>query len=143
MDSQRCPLKIGSCKFIISFNKNQRKIITEDKITDISCSIHVIIPVELTFNLSKQIVSSIHETGYLICEAFFPKSRAGICKRLRSPGIDSASLCSLAGPYTANRVVVPTRQAVNRFLGSLKGYKFGLSTRFFMRRISYNNVYIT
>ncbi len=37
-----------------------------------------------------------------------------ICKRLRSPGIDSASLCSLAGRYE-NRVVAPARQAVNSF----------------------------
>jgi hypothetical protein len=44
--------------------------------------------------------------------------------------IDSTSLCSLAGRYdvawragTTNRVVVPTRQAGNRFLGSLKGLK--------------------
>jgi hypothetical protein len=43
--------------------------------------------------------------------------RARICKRLRSPGIDSASLCSLAG----KRVVVTASQAGHRFLGSLKG----------------------
>jgi hypothetical protein len=36
-------------------------------------------------------------------------------KRLRSPGIDSGSLCNLAGRY-----VVSARQAGNRFLGSLK-----------------------
>ncbi len=35
--------------------------------------------------------------------------RAHICKRLMSPGIDSASLCSL-GPSTTNRVIVPGRQ---------------------------------
>jgi hypothetical protein len=44
---------------------------------------------------------------------------AQICKRLRSPGIDSASLCSLAG--MSNTVVIPAHQTVNRFLGSLKG----------------------
>jgi hypothetical protein len=38
----------------------------------------------------------------------------------RFHGIDSASLCSLVGRYD-NRVVVPARQAENRFLGSLKG----------------------
>jgi hypothetical protein len=36
------------------------------------------------------------------------------------PGIHSASLCSLAGTGTSNRVVVPARQAGNGFLGSLK-----------------------
>ncbi len=46
--------------------------------------------------------------------------RARVCKRLWSPGIHSASLCSLAGRYF-NRVVVPVRQAKNRFLVSLKG----------------------
>ncbi len=52
-------------------------------------------------------------------------SRARICKRLRSPGIDSEeSILSayLAGRTgTTNMVVVPARQAGNRFLGSLKG----------------------
>ncbi len=37
--------------------------------------------------------------------------RVRICKRLRSLGIDSASLCSLADRYTTNRVVVSARQA--------------------------------
>ncbi len=53
------------------------------------------------------------------------ESRARICKRLRSPGIDSDN--SIPPAYVAwragatNRVVVPARQARNRFLGSLKG----------------------
>ena len=52
---------------------------------------------------------------------------ARICKRLRSPGIDSkepippAFVAWRAG--TSDRVVVPARQAGNRFLGSLKGLK--------------------
>ncbi len=52
-------------------------------------------------------------------------SRARICKCLWSPGIDSEEaipplyLARRAG--TSNRVVVPARQAENRFLGSLKG----------------------
>ncbi len=52
-------------------------------------------------------------------------SRARICKRLRRPGIDSedsilpAYVALRAG--TAKRIVVPARQAGNRFLGSLKG----------------------
>jgi hypothetical protein len=52
-------------------------------------------------------------------------SRDRICKRLRSPGIDSnesippAYVACRAG--TSNRVVVPARQAGNRFLGSIKG----------------------
>ncbi len=51
----------------------------------------------------------------------FPcRTRARICKRLWSPGIDFANLCSLTGRYE-NRVVVPARQAGNRFLVSLKG----------------------
>ncbi len=51
---------------------------------------------------------------------------ARICKRLRSPGIDSEE--SIPPVYvaswragTTNRVVAPARQAGNRFLGSLKG----------------------
>jgi hypothetical protein len=53
--------------------------------------------------------------------------RARICERLRSPGIDSASLCTLYSTIAwqagiSNRVVVPApRQAGNRFLGSLQG----------------------
>ncbi len=52
-------------------------------------------------------------------------NRARICKRLWSPEIDSEE--SIRQAYVAwragrtNRVVVPARQARNRFLGSLKG----------------------
>ncbi len=52
-------------------------------------------------------------------------ARARICKRLRSPEIDSNE--SIPPAYvvwrgsTSNRVVVPSHQAGNRFLGSLKG----------------------
>jgi hypothetical protein len=52
-------------------------------------------------------------------------TRARICKRLWSPGIDSEE--SISPAYVAcragstNRVVVPARQAENRFLGSMKG----------------------
>jgi hypothetical protein len=52
-------------------------------------------------------------------------SRARVCKRLRRPGIDSED--SIPPAYvewragTTNRVIIPTRQARNRFLGSLKG----------------------
>ncbi len=52
-------------------------------------------------------------------------SRARICKRLWSPGTDSAE--SISPAYVAwragrkNRVVEPARQAGNRFRGSLKG----------------------
>jgi hypothetical protein len=50
---------------------------------------------------------------------------ARICKRLRRPGIDSEE--SVPPSYEAwqagptKRVIVPARQAGNRFLGSLKG----------------------
>ncbi len=51
--------------------------------------------------------------------------RARICKHLRSPGIDSKKLIPPAyvawRAGTSNRVVVPARQAGNRFRGSLKG----------------------
>jgi hypothetical protein len=56
---------------------------------------------------------------------FRPESRARICKRLWSPGIDSEE--SISPAYVAcragatNRAVVPARQVWNRFLGSLKG----------------------
>ncbi len=37
--------------------------------------------------------------------------------------MDSASLCLAWRAGTSNRIVVPARQAGNRFLGSLKGLK--------------------
>ncbi len=53
------------------------------------------------------------------------QSRARICKRLRSPGIDFEEAIPPAyvawRANTTNRVIVPARQARNRFLGSLKG----------------------
>jgi hypothetical protein len=48
-------------------------------------------------------------------------SRARICKRLRRPGIDSASL---AGRYDKYDKSIPW----NGFLGSSNVYKFGLSS---------------
>jgi hypothetical protein len=45
--------------------------------------------------------------------------RARICKRLWSPGIDCASLSSLAGQYD-KWGFVPARQAENRYMFSLK-----------------------
>jgi hypothetical protein len=62
---------------------------------------------------------------YFMCQLVtITTTRARICKRLRSPGIDSEKSIPLdyvawrAG--TTNRVVVPARQAGNRFRGSLK-----------------------
>ncbi len=53
------------------------------------------------------------------------RARARICKRLRSSGINSKESTLPADvawrASTSNRVVVPARQAGNRFLGSLKG----------------------
>ncbi len=68
------------------------------------------------------------------------RARARICKRLWSPGIDSEE--SIPSAYvawrasTTNRVVVPTHQAGNRFLGSLKGLKYGLSLVFIYMLLS-------
>jgi hypothetical protein len=62
---------------------------------------------------------------------FFAEYWARICKRLWSPGIDSEN--SIPPAYVAwragtiCRAVVPTCQAGNRFLGSLKGLKYRLS----------------
>jgi len=54
-------------------------------------------------------------------------TRARICKRLSSPGIDSKKSIPPAyvtwRPGTTNRVVVPARRARNRFLGSFKRLK--------------------
>jgi hypothetical protein len=64
-------------------------------------------------------------TGHSGRSKCLPLFRARICKRLRSPGIDSEE--SISSTYVAwragtkNRVVVPARQAGNRFLVSLKG----------------------
>jgi hypothetical protein len=56
---------------------------------------------------------------------FFAYVRARICKRLWRPGRDSEDLILPAyvawRAGTINRVVVPARQAGNRFLGSLQG----------------------
>jgi hypothetical protein len=55
----------------------------------------------------------------------FFAARACICKRLWSPGIDSKESMPLAyvawRAGTKYRVVVPVRQAGNRFLASFKG----------------------
>jgi hypothetical protein len=52
-------------------------------------------------------------------------ARTRICKRLWSPEIDSEESIQLAyvawRAGTTNRVVVPARQAGNRFLDSIKG----------------------
>ncbi len=62
------------------------------------------------------------------CQGFWRQIehyRAQICKRFRSPGIDSKE--SIPPTYvawragTSNRIVVHARQDGNRFLGSLKG----------------------
>jgi hypothetical protein len=59
------------------------------------------------------------------------ETRARICKHLRSAGIDSKE--SIPPAYvawwagTTNRVV----KAGNRYLGSLKGYKYGFRDAYF------------
>jgi hypothetical protein len=75
---------------------------------------------------------SLHYTqvreAWWIGTLYLVEFRARICKRLRSPGIDSkASLCSLVVPVRQIGVVVPVRQAGNRFLDSV--YKFELRYR--------------
>ena len=68
------------------------------------------------------------------------RPRARICKRLRRPGIDSevsippAYVARRAG--TTNRVVVPARQAGNRFLGSLKGLQIRAQENFYLNYYS-------
>jgi hypothetical protein len=52
---------------------------------------------------------------------FFKCTWVRFCKRLRSPGIDSEESIPVAWASKTNGVVVPVRQAENRFLGSLKG----------------------
>ncbi len=66
-----------------------------------------------------------------ICTSYLSgRFRARICKRLWSPAIDSEESIQVA-MYVAwragstNRVVVPARQAGNRFLGSLTGLQIG------------------
>jgi hypothetical protein len=55
------------------------------------------------------------------------KPRVRICERLWSPGIDSEESIPLAyvswWAGTTIRIVVPARQAGNRFLGTLKGFQ--------------------
>jgi hypothetical protein len=65
---------------------------------------------------------------YVVLKRNYPRIRgARICKRLRRPGIDSEDIIPPAfvawQSGTTNRVVVPARQAGNRFLGFLKGLK--------------------
>ncbi len=64
-------------------------------------------------------------TVYSPPRKFTSRPRAGICKRLRNPGIDSETSIPPVyvawRPGTTSRFAVPSRQAGNRFLGSLKG----------------------
>jgi hypothetical protein len=57
-------------------------------------------------------------------------SWARICRRLRSPGIDSkesvSPACQAWRAGATIKVVVPAHHARNRFLGSFKVYKYGL-----------------
>jgi hypothetical protein len=80
-------------------------------------------PVESRAGIFKLIWSPGIDTKESIPPAYVAWDR--ICKRLRRPGIDSedsippAFVVRRAG--TTNRVIVPARQAENRFLGSIKG----------------------
>jgi hypothetical protein len=56
--------------------------------------------------------------------------RARICKRLRSPGIDSVSLHVAWRANTSNMVDVPDRQTGNRFLGFLKAWVLALKKKY-------------
>jgi hypothetical protein len=75
-------------------------------------------------------IGKIFDQRKILCREF--GYRALICKRLRSPGIDSKE--SIPPVYvarragTSNRVVVPARQAWNRFLDSLKGIQIRAHT---------------
>ncbi len=60
----------------------------------------------------------------------FSSSEPIICERLRNPGNDSEKI-DFAKAWragTTNKVVVPVRQAGNRFLGSLKGLQTPLNS---------------
>ncbi len=71
-------------------------------------------------NQSRELISPNCLVFCLIRLTVVEVDSARICEHLWSPGIDSASLCCLAGRYE-KRVVLPARQAGSRFLGSLKG----------------------
>jgi hypothetical protein len=68
----------------------------------------------------KELLLTAWETGKNHTETVF-------CKLLRSPGIDSKK--SIPPTYaawragTSNRIAVSARQAVNRFLGSVRGFR--------------------
>ncbi len=80
----------------------------------------------ISFILFASLIISAHVNGNGDIEC-----RARICKRLRSPGNDSARLCNVAWQAgTSNRAVVPARQAGYRFLGLcvLSVLRFAAST---------------
>ncbi len=88
-------------------------------------------------------ITSCTKADYYLLELYY---WARICKRLWSPGIDSeesiSPTCVAWQAGTRKRVVVPARQAGNRFLVSLKGlqiralYIVQYSTLLFVRNIS-------
>ncbi len=67
--------------------------------------------------------------------SFKATARAGICKRLRSPGIDSEAAIPLTYVHVAwlaGMIVVPTRQVGIWFLGSIKGLQIRAQSSFFL-----------
>jgi hypothetical protein len=73
-----------------------------------------------------------------------PAARARICNRLWSPGIDTKESMPLAyvawRTGTTYRVVVPIRQAGNRFLGSLKGLQIRAQVPVDRRNLSWESI---
>jgi hypothetical protein len=82
------------------------------------------LPSTLTINLHRGVVTINWPLVDTLIRHKYPNIRARICKRLNSPEIYSKESIPQAyiawGAGTSNRVVVPARQAGNRFLGSLK-----------------------
>jgi hypothetical protein len=71
------------------------------------------------------------EVGWVHSHAFIPVRWARVCKRLRSPGIDSKEWIPPAyiawRTGTSNRIVVPARQAgISILWAPWKVYKYGL-----------------
>jgi hypothetical protein len=69
-----------------------------------------------------------------------PSSRAHICKPFKEPQESIPPPYVAWRPSTTNRVIISTRQAGNRFLGSLKGYKYGLMSYMTILVIFYDNL---
>jgi hypothetical protein len=95
----------------------------------VHCTLHIVLYTVVHVSMSVLSLLQYSKRLHLVALNIY---RAGICKCLRSPGIDSQHGGPVRQPYLTHRPARLHRLAEsipqNRFLGSLNVYKFGLST---------------